>query len=165
MDNDIYTAPQAELVEPSSESNALASRWKRLWASMLDGLIMSVVTLPVMYFTGGFDVISTGIQPSFEYSLMIAALGISIFIIINFKLLVNNGQTIGKKVLDIKIVDLEGNVPSLKKHLFKRYAIYFLPGQIPFGGQFFSLINILFIFGKEKRCIHDLVAETKVVMA
>jgi uncharacterized RDD family membrane protein YckC len=165
MDNDIYTAPQAELVDPSSENNALASRWKRLWASMLDGLIMSTVTMPVMYFTGGFDGISKGIEPSFEYSLMIAGLGIAIFIIINIKLLVNNGQTIGKKVLGIKIVDLEGNLPGLKKHLFKRYAVYFLPGQVPFGGPIFSMINILFIFGKEKRCIHDLVAETKVIMA
>ena len=165
MDNDIYTAPQAELVDPSSENNALASRWKRLWASMLDGLIMSTVTMPVMYFTGGFDGIAKGIEPSFEYSLMIAGLGIAIFIIINIKLLVNNGQTIGKKVLGIKIVDMEGNLPGLKKHLFKRYAVYFLPGQIPFGGPIFSTINILFIFGKEKRCIHDLVAETKVIMA
>jgi len=165
MDNDIYTAPQAELVDPSSENNALASRWKRLWASMLDGLIMSTVTMPVMYFTGGFDGISKGIEPSFEYSLMIAGLGIAVFIIINIKLLVNNGQTIGKKVLGIKIVDLEGNLPDLKKHLLKRYAVYFLPGQIPVGGQIFSMINILFIFGKEKRCIHDLVADTKVIMA
>jgi uncharacterized RDD family membrane protein YckC len=38
-----------------------------------------------------------------------------------------------------------------------------LPGQIPVVGQIFSFINILFIFTKEKRCIHDLVAKTKVV--
>lgn len=165
MDNDIYTAPQAELVDPSNENNALASRWKRLWASILDGLIMSVVTVPAMYFTGGFDGIAKGVQPSFEYTLMIAVIGIVAFVIINIKLLVNHGQTIGKKVLGIKIVDLDGNLPGMKKHLLKRYAVYFLPGQIPFGGQIFSMINILFIFGKEKRCIHDLVAETKVVMA
>jgi len=165
MDNDVYTAPQAELVDPSNENNALASRWKRLWASMLDGLIMSVVTVPAMYFTGGFDGISKGVQPSLEYSFMIAVIGIVAFVIVNIKLLVNHGQTIGKKVLSIKIVDLDGNLPGMKKHLLKRYAVYFLPGQIPFGGQFFSMLNILFIFGKEKRCIHDLVAETKVVMA
>ncbi len=165
MDNDIYTAPQAELVEPSNEVNALASRWKRLWASMLDSLIMLSVILPAMYFTGGFDGMSKGVQPSFEYSLMITTLGIVAFIIININLLVNYGQTVGKKILGIKIVDLEGNLPSLKKHLLKRYAVYFLPDQVPVVGQFFSMINILFIFGKEKRCIHDLVAETKVIMA
>ena len=121
--------------------------------------------LYMMYFTGGFDGISKGIEPSFEYTLMIAAIGIAAFAIINIKLLISHGQTIGKKVIGIKIVDLQGNLPSLKKHILKRYAVYFLPGQIPFGGQIFSIINILFIFGKEKRCIHDFVAETKVVMA
>ena len=164
MNNDIYNAPQAELVEPASENNMLASRWKRFWASMLDGLIMGLVTLPAMYFTGGFDSIVKGIDPSFEYMLMIAAIGLVAFVIINIKLLINHGQTVGKKVLGIKIVDLDGGLPGLKKHLFKRYAVYFLPGQIPLVGQLFSMINILFIFGKEKRCIHDFVAKTKVVM-
>lgn len=164
MDNDIYTAPQAELVDPSNENNALASRWKRLWASMLDGLIMLAVILPTMYFTGGFDGMSKGVQPSFEYSLMITTLGIVAFIIININLLVNYGQTVGKKVLGIKIVDLDGNLPGMKKHLLKRYAMYFLPDQVPVVGQIFSMINILFIFGKQKRCIHDFVAGTKVVM-
>jgi len=91
MDNDIYTAPQAELVDPSSENNALASRWKRAWASMIDGFIMSAVTVPAMYFTGGFGGIAKGVQPSFDNSLMMAGLGIVIFIIINIKFLVNNG--------------------------------------------------------------------------
>lgn len=165
MNNDIYTTPQSELVEESGEKKVLASRWKRLWASMVDGLIILAVTLPVMYFTNGFDGAMKGIQPPWEYSLMIGAVGFIFFIFINIKLLVKNGQTIGKKVLGIKIVDLEGNLPSMKKHLLKRYAVYFIPGQIPFAGQIFSMINILFIFGKQKRCVHDYVAGTKVVMA
>jgi len=29
----------------------------------------------------------------------------------------------------------------------------------------FGLINVLFIFGQEKRCVHDMIAKTKVVKA
>lgn len=164
MENDIYTAPQADLANESSENSDLASRWKRLWASMLDSLTILAFTLPAMYFSGGFADISEGKEPSFEYNLMIGALALFVFLIINFQLLAKNGQTIGKKLLGIKIVDLNGDLPTMKKHFFKRYAVYFLPGQIPVAGQLISIINILFIFGKQKRCGHDYIAGTKVVV-
>ncbi len=87
---------------------------------------------------------------------------IGAFIVINGKLLICNGQTIGKKALGIKIVDTNGNLPE-KQHLIKRYGVYFLPGQIPVIGQIISLINVLFIFGPEKRCLHDLLGDTIVI--
>jgi uncharacterized RDD family membrane protein YckC len=90
-------------------------------------------------------------------------LGFVVFFAINYKFLITSGQTVGKKVLEIKIVDLNGSVPLFQPQLLIRYAVYLLPGQIPVVGQFISIINILFIFGKEKRCIHDLIAKTKVV--
>ena len=165
MNNNVYEAPKAELIETSSNEGALASRWNRLWASMLDSLMIMAVTIPTMYFTGGFDGISEGLSPSISYSLAVSFLAISVFAIINGKLLMNNGQTIGKKLLGIKIVDLEGNLPTVKKQLLTRYATYMIPGQIPIVGQFFVLFNILFIFGKQKRCIHDYIAGTKVVVS
>jgi len=140
-----------------------ASRWKRLWASLIDGLIMMLIVMPVMYLTGGFDGVSEGIQPSFGYSLMLGLFGIAVFIVINGKLLSKNGQTIGKRILGIKIVTLSGELPGIKKHLLKRYGVYFLLGQIPIMGQILSLINVLIIFGKPRRCGHDFVAGTAVV--
>jgi uncharacterized RDD family membrane protein YckC len=163
-DNNVYSTPQAQLVDQVDDSEKpLASRWARLGASIIDSIIMLVIILPVMYFTGGFEGMMEGVQPGFVYSFGIAVLGIIVFFAINYRYLVTNGQTIGKKVLEIKIVDLNGNVPVFQPQLVIRYAVYMLPGQIPVVGQIFSIINILFIFGKEKRCIHDLVAKTKVV--
>lgn len=163
-ENNVYSTPQAQLVDQVDDSEKpLASRWARLGASIIDSIIMMVVLLPVMYLTGGFDGVMEGRQPSFVYSLGIAVLGIVVFFAINYRFLVANGQTVGKKVLEIKIVDLNGNVPVFQPQLIIRYAVYMLPGQIPVVGQIFSFINILFIFTKEKRCIHDLVAKTKVV--
>ena len=158
-----YTPQSTEATETPNETGVLASRWDRLFASILDAIIYCIFIMPIMYFTGGFDGMAQGIQPSLGYNLAIGVVGIIAFIILNGKLLISSGQTIGKKAIGIKIVDLNGNLPTLNDHLLKRYAVFFIPGQIPFVGPLISIVNILFIFGNEKRCIHDLVAGTKVV--
>lgn len=165
MSESINKSTEHDLMDESAEQNVLASRWKRLWASLLDGLIMTIITLPVMYFTGGVQALVQGAKPATAYSIMMGIFGLIVFILLNGKLLINNGQTIGKKILGIKITTLNGNLPKLKEHLLKRYAVFFIPGQIPFVGQIFAIINVLFVFGKQKRCIHDLVAGTRVVVS
>ncbi|MDO3383748.1 RDD family protein [Gilvimarinus algae] len=147
---------------PDDEDN-LASRWYRLWAALIDGLIVMVFTMPVMYLTGGFEGALEGIQPSWQYTLLMGLLGIVVFVLINGKLLAQRGQTIGKRALGIKIVTLSGELPSVKSHLLKRYAVYFLLGNVPTIGQLLSLANVLAIFGEQKRCGHDYVAGTMVV--
>ncbi|MEN0039421.1 MAG: RDD family protein [Cellvibrio sp.] len=163
-DNNVYSTPQSQLVDQVAVGDApLASRWARLGASIIDSIIMMVILLPVMYLTGGFDGVMEGVQPGFVYTLGMGVLGLVVFFVINYRFLIATGQTVGKKVLEIKIVDLNGNVPVFQPQLLIRYAVYMLPGQIPVVGQLFSLVNILFIFGKEKRCVHDILAKTKVV--
>jgi len=164
MQNEIYKSPDAELFDTTDSDNNLATRWQRLSASMLDGLVMSIFMLPAMYLTGGFDQIINGIQPSIAYSITLGLLGALVFFLVNSKFLIATGQTLGKKYVGIKIVDLEGRLPTLRKHLILRYAFYLLPGQIPIIGQLISSINILFIFGKSKRCLHDRLAGTRVVV-
>lgn len=163
-DNNVYSTPQSQLVDEVDDSEKpLASRWARLGASIIDSIIMMLILVPTMYFTGGFEGVLEGREPGFVYMFGMGILSLVIYLVINYRLLVTNGQTIGKKVLEIKIVDLNGNRPAFQPQLLIRYAVYLLPGQIPFVGQLFSLVNVLFIFTAEKRCIHDLVAKTKVV--
>jgi len=148
---------------PEENDQDLASRGSRLGASLLDSLIMMLFMIPVMFFTGGFDGISEGTQPSLGYNLAMGLLGLIVFLLINFKLLKDKGQTVGKRIVGIKIVDMAGNQATWGDNLTKRYAIFFIPGQVPLIGQIFSIVNVLFIFGKEKRCIHDYGAGTQVV--
>lgn len=163
MNENNYTPPQPEFISNTNSGVTLASRWKRLCASLIDALIQFAILLPVMFFTGGFSAITRGVKPSLGYNLLMGVLGIIVFFVIHGKSLAQSGQTVGKKALNIKIVDMNGNLPTFKEHLVKRYAAYFIPSQIPTVGQFINIINILFIFGKEKRCIHDLIAGTKVI--
>jgi len=149
--------------EPEVKVLDKASRGYRLGASFIDGLIMIAILIPIMYLTGGFDGHSEGVEPSFIYNLVMGLIGIAIFIAINFRLLTNSGQTIGKRVLGTKIVTLSGELPSVNDHLIKRYGVYLFLGQIPFVGPLLGLINVLMIFGKEKQCGHDMLAGTIVV--
>ncbi|CAC9600118.1 hypothetical protein [uncultured Gammaproteobacteria bacterium] len=153
---------QSSLEENIENELVLASRWSRLWASLLDALIILIIAMPIIYFTNGFDNIFKGTL-SATYALFLVAIQIVVFIALNGKLLLNKGQTIGKMVLNIKIVTLTGELPSVKQHLIKRFGVYLLTSQIPFIGQFLSMINILMIFGKKKRCAHDYFAGTMVV--
>lgn len=164
MEEERYAAPSSDLVNSplDSEEEQLASRWSRLWASLLDVLTILPFTLLITYLTGGFNRFSEGMEPSFTYSLMISVLGILIFLAIHGSLMFKDGQTWGKKALRIKIVMLDG-APVNVKALAKRYGFFWLVPQIPIIGQFINLVNILFVFSKAKRCLHDYLGDTKVV--
>lgn len=139
----------------------LATRIQRLLASIIDGFILIALTAPLLYSMLTFS--TTRIEIFF-----IDLLGYIIFMLINYSFLVNDGQTIGKKILKIKIVNLEGEVPS-KKFLAIRYSVFFISNGLPFNGiaktimALLSLVNVLFIFRKDKRCLHDHIAKTIVI--
>lgn len=151
-----------EIVDSVDELN-LASRWDRFWAFLIDSLILTVVIFFLVYITIGLDGITSSATLSMKHTLLTGALAVSVFALINFKPLVENGQTIGKLALGIKIVTLSGELPKVGTHLLKRYGIYLLIGYLPFIGQILYFVNLLIIFGKQKRCGHDFVAGTKVV--
>lgn len=62
-----------------------------------------------------------------------------------------------------KIVDENGQIPPIGPLFFRRYIILWAIAYVPFVGGFIGLLNPLFIFGKEKRCIHDYLAGTYVI--
>ena len=76
-----------------------------------------------------------------------------------------NGQTIGKKVMGIKIVRKDGSRVTLTRVFFLRYLASTILSLIPVAGALYGLIDILFIFGEAKRCCHDYIADTIVVKA
>ena len=135
----------------------LASRFSRLLATIIDTMVISVITgiilLPFLIFKIGNPLI---------HQITIPIAGFILFYLINKKSLINEGQTIGKGVLKIKIVNK--NYTSCSSNiLFKRYLVLFIPTYIPFIGAWLATINCLFILNKNKQCLHDIVAKTIVV--
>jgi uncharacterized RDD family membrane protein YckC len=95
-------------------------------------------------------------------------LGLSYFMIFmaNLMLLYRNGQTIGKYLLAIKIVKVDGSRAGLARIIFLRTVLFSFVSLIPFIGQIiYYLIDPLFIFHSSRRCLHDLVAGTIVIKA
>ena len=140
----------------------LASRWARLGSSIIDAIIMAIPILVYSYLRGDFDNMEEMPKDTTLESIMYIVVSYITFFLVNIKFLLNNGQTIGKKILNIKIVNIDNDVPS-KKDLLKRYLTFFGVKEIPVAGIWLSLIDILFIFSKNKQCGHDIVANTNVI--
>ena len=166
QDNNPYSAPSAAVADIApAGSQELAGRGLRLGAAIIDGLILLVILLPLMVMGGYFSGMMTGQQPGLGTQLMWGAMGFVLFVLIQGYPLSQSGQTWGKKALKMKIVDLEGRQPSLATLIGKRYLPVQLISAVPFVGGLFGLVNILFIFRDDRRCIHDLIAGTRVVVA
>jgi uncharacterized RDD family membrane protein YckC len=145
-----------------SENQELASRWKRLGGQLIDGVIALVLVLPVMFLIGAFD----HARLSLVHQLTWLVLGLGVFLAVNGYLLAKSGQTVGKKLVGTRIVDLESRqILPLGKVFGLRVLPLALIAQIPGIGAIFSLVDALFIFRNDKRCVHDLIAGTVVVNA
>jgi uncharacterized RDD family membrane protein YckC len=157
-----YQAPSAH-VDDVSEEMELAGRGTRLAAAIIDGLIMMVLFIALGTFMapGMFH----GEQPSFVQMLPLWSLVMAIWFGANYPLLSKRGQTIGKKVMSIRIVRVDGTDCAAGRIIGLRYLAPGLIGQIPLLGPIFGLVDALFIFQESRRCIHDLIADTIVVRA
>ena len=138
----------------------LASRFARLQAIIIDIIGVSFISMIVILSTMIFKI--NTVIPLFLIQIIMFILGLMIFYFLNRKSLINDGQTMGKSILKIKIVNADYTSAS-EQTLLKRYSILFLPSAIPFVGAWISAINCLFIFTKDKRCIHDIMTKTIVV--
>ncbi|ERB66293.1 RDD family protein [Vibrio coralliilyticus OCN008] len=144
----------------------LASRWSRFWAGFCDSLIMMVfIALPMIYFAGFIDsdIAYEAEGTSFVPTFFLLIYSLLIFLLLNGYLLHKKGQTIGKNVFDIAIVDTQGSPLGLKRIFFKRIIPTVLFHHIPLIGGLLALADTLFIFRKDKRCIHDLIAGSQVI--
>ena len=66
-------------------------------------------------------------------------------------------------MLCIRIVDVTSNgAATAVKLLGLRYVLVMLLGAIPIIGGLLGVIDFLFIFREDRRCVHDLIAGTKV---
>jgi uncharacterized RDD family membrane protein YckC len=78
-------------------------------------------------------------------------------------LIATTGQSIGKRWFKIKIVKLDGSQVNFVTGVLVRQWLITLLQYIPGIGSVTSLIDVLFIFRADRRCIHDFLAGTKVI--
>jgi uncharacterized RDD family membrane protein YckC len=170
-----YAPPSANVADATEEHGEMeiAGRGTRLGAYLLDILVSIVFALPALL-VGGMTLFSSlGTNPSPEDMVelfagafgVLLALGMIAWAVITIILVKRNGQTIGKKLVGIKVVRKDGSRASLGRIFWLRNVVNALPSLIPFVGGFYFFVDSLFIFTESNQCVHDKIADTIVVRA
>jgi len=155
-----YASPGAVSAprKTTSARGVIASRSARLAAVMIDYVCGLLVTVPVL--SSAILVVASEQRAFGELGVAATLAGLFVLGIVQASYLVREGQTIGKKLLKIRIVDhVDGEIPHWSRVLAMRYVLNTALRQIPL----YAFVDVLFIFGVEQRCVHDYLAGTKVI--
>ncbi len=164
--NNPYSAPQSVVADINQSGELeLAGRGMRLVGAIIDGIILMILLVPIMFASGYMTMAMSGQQPGYGWQMGMTLVGFVCFVVVQGYFLNQSGQTIGKKLLGMRIVDADGNKPDFVKLIGQRYGITYAIQVIPIVGNIYSFVNVLFIFRQDRRCIHDLIAGTRVVVA
>jgi len=151
---------------------------RRLGATIIDGLIITVPALIIMGVLGVGVVGSAGADSDvgivgFIAALVVTAAIIAIVSLVYAPLLMmragaRNGQTIGKQVTGIRVIRTSGDSmdflwAGLREVVIKNFGVGFV-SSFTFGIAF--LANYLWpLWDDENRALHDMLAQTRVVAA
>jgi len=159
-----FTPPRAELEGgvAADAGHRPAERGTRLVAALLDGLC----ALPMLV---GIGLAAAGAKTNSSSLMAIGGVLAGLWLlglgILQIYLLSTKGQTLGKRWMKIRIIKLDGASPGFVGAVLLRVFVNGLIGAVPYLGGIYGLVDILFIFREDRRCIHDLIAGTRVVMA
>lgn len=160
-----YAAPIADTDVDESHLAELAGRGRRLGGALIDGFLLMLVVIPFVMLTGIWDRQMVTMDPTIMDAVYSGVFGMGIFLLINGYLLMKSGQTVGKRMLNMQIVAVSDNkILPIGKLVGLRYLPQWVVSQLPVVGGICGLVNVLFIFGKDRRCVHDYIAGTKVIM-
>ena len=164
-DNDPYQPPAAELrapVELGPQGEVLASRESRLGASIIDTIIMVIVVVPLQWSMGMYEDPENN---SLLTTLAFGGVAFVLYLAIQGYFLATRAQSIGKIALNIKIVTLDGKNADFQRIVLLRFLPISLASMIPVVGSVVGMVDTLFIFRADQRCVHDHIAGTRVVKA
>ncbi|MBS0420453.1 MAG: RDD family protein [Proteobacteria bacterium] len=172
------------MVEPGS----LASRGTRLLAATYDDLILLGISLPLLFQAvsrvaavaaaqmekgadlGAMDLQSLPDTGTLLHAMLwgpgtlITLVALLLWCVITGWLVATNGQSIGKRLVGIKVVRTDGSRASFARIFLLRNVVNFLPNLLPYIGLLYQpIIDPLFIFQESQRCLHDMIADTMVV--
>jgi len=165
---------------PVSTQGVPAERATRLAAAGIDGLIQLAICLPAIFgavpgLAAAVGDYSTGVADLNPMALLFtiftgpgAVVSLLCFIAwaaITTWLVWKNSQSIGKRLLGIKIVRTDGSRASLGRIFWLRNVLNAIPGWLPYIGLLYQLVDPLFIYQDSRQCLHDKIAGTIVIKA
>jgi len=152
----------------------LGHRGLRLLAAFIDGFIESLCWLPtsqaVMH--AMLEMMKAGrltpqdVMETFGAAIFKSVPYLIALMLVQATLLTLRGQTIGKIIVGLRIVRVPDGSPAgfLRAFLLRGFLPRCLR-HVPLVGFLFWIVDNCFIFRDDRRCLHDLIAGTKVVKA
>jgi len=174
------TAPVQDLIDTSGPGE-LADRGTRFGAWIIDAILLILVYAPAVI--GALPrlqaaIIAAGRSPTsvdrmeiykayyignhyLAYTLVLFAA----WAVITIVLVARNGQSIGKRMVGIRVVRTNGEKASFWRIFLLRNMVNGIPSLIPIVSYVYFLVDTLMIFGESRQCLHDKIASTLVVKA
>ena len=157
-------------------TNNLGDRGDRLLAQLLDNVFWLVSVMPGgfliafavirAFFGKGGSVETLASSSGFIAGSMTLCAGAGALLAVQLWMLVTRGQTLGKRCLGLRIVNFDNEAnPGLVKAFLLRALVPAFIGAVPYLGFLFAITDCCFIFRQDRRCIHDIIAGTKVIKA
>ena len=141
-----------------------AAVWRRVVATIVDFVLVPVIAMIVMLVSGVIENAEAW-AGGFPW-LRVFCLGVVGYLLVNGFLLWRHGQTLGKWLAKIKIVDHDsGRVPAFWKLIVLRAPFFPLLHATFIGYGYLLLIDLLVGLRRDRRCVHDWVSGTRVVDA
>jgi uncharacterized RDD family membrane protein YckC len=158
-----YAPPQAKVIDvvDDTDEHELASQGIRLGAYLIDSILFGfAVWLPlIVALVLSFD---NEVGSGAGIAWLVFVVGCVVMIWFNVIYVIQNGQSIAKKWLGIKVVRSDGTPASLGRIFWLRNVVNGLITSV-FGLYF--LVDSLLIFSDSRQCVHDRIADTIVVVA
>ena len=167
-DRELIRLANEELRIPLDQQNfadhRAASLWTRFFAHLIDSfLLFGAVALAVVIVMVFTDKNMDRVHPTSARNLIPGLLLISIpaiLTLVQWSLISCEGQTIGKKLLMLRIVTVRGRLPGFVQGvLLRNWLRVVLSLCIPF----FGVLDPIFALGESRRSLHDLISGTRVV--
>ncbi len=157
-------AEQPVSTTSQADKYPLATRLQRFLAVLIDEIIVLTILIPVAADSDYMKNLQQGLAPTYQDALLLNLAMVLLFILIHSYFLNRYGQTVGKRLMGVAIVNVKtGRILPLSKVIVLRYMPIWLASVIPFTSLLVPLFDALFIFRPDKRCIHDHIAGTKVI--
>ncbi len=150
---------------PSKTKVFYAGFWSRFLALSVDVFMIGIPISLLIYFTFGYETMQSqpgfmdaleGIKPENEANPLIPLLTISLWSLITLLFWYKTGQTPGKKMANIIIVDARTGKKAGLLQLIVRLIFFIMPIV-----AFFSLFVML--FHPRKQTLHDIFSQTVVI--
>jgi uncharacterized RDD family membrane protein YckC len=179
QDLDPYRPPEATVVRPiDMKGLALAARGSRLVAQVINHLLLGLAFAPflgALVLTGEWSATDSGGDPldrttiATSIGFAVSAALLIVLIVVQILLLRRNRWSLGKRMLGIRIVSSDCSEVPLARLLGLRIllpsAVNAASSAFLCGLPLFTVVDACFIFGEQRRCLHDLIADTIVVRA